>query len=170
MTNLFADTDSMNGVVVKNEVRYADGRGWLSEFFRSDETGALVRPAMGYISMTNPRESRGPHEHEEQTDRFFFTGVGAFLLVLWDNRETSPTYRKRMRIVATEGEPVTVIVPPRIVHAYCCVSKGRGLIVNIPDRLYRGEQKKEKVDEIRHEDSSDSPFLKDFLALIEEDK
>lgn len=168
MTNLFADTDSMNGVVVINEVRHADGRGWLSEFFRHDDSDALVRPAMGYVSMTDPRRSRGPHEHTEQTDRFFFTGIGAFLLVLWDNRETSPTYGKRMCVRTKEGEPLTVIVPPRVVHAYCCVSKGEGLIVNVPDRLYRGPQKKENVDEVRHEDGSDSPFLKDFLALTEE--
>jgi dTDP-4-dehydrorhamnose 3,5-epimerase len=34
-------------------------------------------------------------------------------------------------------------------------------VVNLPDKLYAGLQKKQEVDEIRHEDIADSPFLLD---------
>jgi len=33
-----------------------------------------------------------------------------------------------------------------------------GLVINLPNRLYRGEGKQNGVDEIRHEDTPDSPF------------
>jgi len=33
--------------------------------------------------------------------------------------------------------------------------------VNLPDKLYAGEQRKQEVDEIRHEDKQDTPFSLD---------
>jgi dTDP-4-dehydrorhamnose 3,5-epimerase len=66
-----------------------------------------------------------------------------------------------MRLDVGEDNPVTVLVPPGVVHAYRCISDTKGLVVNLPDKLYAGEQRKEEVDEIRHEDKTDSPFLLD---------
>jgi dTDP-4-dehydrorhamnose 3,5-epimerase len=68
-----------------------------------------------------------------------------------------------MRLDVGEDNPVTVLVPPRVVHAYKCISKNKGLVVNLPDKLYAGLQKKQEVDEIRHEDIADSPFLLDEI-------
>jgi len=48
-------------VIIKNLTKYEDNRGWLCEIYRNDET--IYRPEMGYLSMTNPGISRGPHEH-----------------------------------------------------------------------------------------------------------
>jgi dTDP-4-dehydrorhamnose 3,5-epimerase len=54
-----------------------------------------------------------------------------------------------------------VIVPPGVVHAYKNVGIENGLVFNAPDRLYAGEGKKSPVDEVRHEEVEDSPFLLD---------
>jgi dTDP-4-dehydrorhamnose 3,5-epimerase len=34
-------------------------------------------------------------------------------------------------------------------------------VINCPNRLYRGDQKREEIDEIRHEDDADTPFVMD---------
>jgi len=60
-----------------------------------------------------------------------------------------------------EENPVVVLVPPRVVHAYKCISGEKGLVMNLPDKLYGGVLRKQEVDEIRHEDKADSPLLLD---------
>jgi dTDP-4-dehydrorhamnose 3,5-epimerase len=156
---MYTLSESIDGVLVRSLSKHEDERGWLSELYRSDELDH--RPAMCYASWTFPGKARGPHEHIQQSDFFAFLGPGMFRLYLWDAREESKTYRHRMRVDVGEDNPVAVLVPPRVVHAYKCVSEEKGLVVNLPDELYAGEQRKEEVDEIRHEDKADSPFSLD---------
>jgi dTDP-4-dehydrorhamnose 3,5-epimerase len=158
----------IDGVIIKQLKAYEDERGTLAEFFRSDEIESGIMPAMGYASFTKPSVSRGPHEHRGQTDYFFFPGVGDFLLVLWDNRESSPTFRRRDVVRTSDRGPCIAVIPPGVVHAYHCVSQERGLVVNVPNRLYRGEGKADDVDEIRHEDDPSSPYVIDLTAVVEE--
>jgi dTDP-4-dehydrorhamnose 3,5-epimerase len=140
--------------------KFADQRGWLSEFFRHDELPEDLHPVMGYISMTLPGVERGPHEHADQTDLFVFFS-GRFRLYLWDVRETSATRGVRHVVDLGEENPAVAIVPPGVVHAYRNIGDRQALIVNCPNRLYAGWDKKEPVDEIRHEDLPDSPFVMD---------
>jgi dTDP-4-dehydrorhamnose 3,5-epimerase len=51
-----------------------------------------------------------------------------------------------------------VIVPPGVVHGYKCVSEVDAYSINLPDKLFKGEGKKEEVDEIRWEDDKNSPY------------
>ena len=151
----------IEGVQVKKLALWRDHRGWLCEIFRRDETDQDVFPAMGYVSATLPGVARGPHEHREQTDFFAFVGPSDFRLYLWDNRESSPTKGNRVVITVGESNPCTVMIPPGVVHAYKNVGEKDGLVFNVPNRLYRGEGKREPVDEIRHEDDPASPFKLD---------
>lgn len=167
-TSVFEDSDQLEGVVVTPLKAYNDDRGTLMEFFRHDEVAEKHWPVMGYVSITNPGFTRGPHEHVHQTDIFAFVGPGSFLLALWDNRETSPTYRKRFLIEVGENNPTSVIIPEGVVHAYRCISKGQGTVINVPNQLYAGEGKKEPVDEIRHEADENSPFVLDLKAVAAE--
>jgi len=164
----FKATDDMNGVLIREPQRYEDARGWLMEFFRVDELDPALSPVMGYVSVTLPGVSRGPHEHRDQSDTLFFPGPGDFLVVLWDNRPGSVTHGRRLTLEAGQTHPVVVVVPPGVVHAYCCVSSQPGTVVNVPNRLYRGEGKRQQPDEIRHEDLTDSVFGVDFHRLLAE--
>ena len=143
----------IEGVEIKELKVFEDQRGWLAKISRDDESS--FRPVMSYLSMTKPGLVRGPHEHVEQIDYFCF--VGKFRLYLWDNRQGSPTY-KQHKVVDTSGSPTVAIVPPGIVHAYKNMASIEGLVINMPDRLFMGEGKREPVDEIRHEDDPSSPF------------
>lgn len=150
---MFTDGD-IDGVIVTELKVFSDARGWLSEIFREDELTNGFDPAMGYISMTLPDFTRGPHEHKEQTDYFCF--IGKFTLYLWDNRKNSTTYKNKK--IIENADRMIVIVPPGIVHAYKNTGREPSLVLNFPDRLYKGFGKKEPVDEIRYEDDVNCHF------------
>jgi len=152
---------AIQGVQVRRLKKYQDNRGWLTEIFRSDELSSDVIPAMSYISETLPGATRGPHEHETQTDYFCFLGPSTFRLVLWDNRPTSPTYWFRQEFIAGEDNPCVVIVPEGVVHAYRNVGDRPGWVINCPNRLYSGNGRKDPVDEIRHESDPSALFRLD---------
>lgn len=149
----------IEGVIIKKLTKFCDERGFLVETFRTDELPENVKPAMSYVSYTEPDVSRGPHDHNHQTDIFAFIGPGNFLVKLWDNRKDSKTYGKHMRFFAGTDNPLNVVIPPGVIHGYKNISRlERGMVLNFPDQLYMGMGKKEEVDEIRHEGDPDSPF------------
>lgn len=143
------------GVIVKPLGQYRDPRGVLTELFRHDELPESFRPTMSYLSVTHPGIARGPHEHVDQTDGFAFID-GTYELYLWENR---PGNRDAfVRLSVGKDNPVLVLVPPGVVHAYKNVGADDAFVLNFPDRLYAGWGKKEPVDEIRHEGDPDSKF------------
>jgi dTDP-4-dehydrorhamnose 3,5-epimerase len=151
----------IRGVVVLALRRFNDQRGWLVELFRHDELAAEFFPAMVYISSTNPGVTRGPHEHVDQADLFCFLGPSNFKLRMWDNRPDSETFGNMMTLIAGADDPKAVIVPQRIVHAYQNIGGVDGIVINCPNRLYRGEGRREQVDEIRYEDDPETIFRMD---------
>ena len=146
----------IEGVIIKKLEKFTDERGWLAEIFRNDEI--KYQSVMAYVSVTNPGVVRGPHEHKAQSDFFIFAGPGILKLYLWDNRKESVTFEQKEVLEVGENNPVAVLVPPGVVHGYKCVSTEPAYSLNLPDKLYRGENKKEEVDEIRWESDSKSPF------------
>jgi len=157
----------IKGVVVDKLTRFVDKRGFLLETYREDNLPDDLHPVMSYISYTKPGVTRGPHEHLRQTDIFCFMGPGNFRIKLWDNRKESSSFGICMEIEGGENEPIRLIVPPGVVHGYQNISKTEdGLVLNYPDKLYRGWNKKDEVDEIRHEDKEDDFYL-DFIKREE---
>ena len=143
---------SIRDVAVHDLRKFVDQRGWLAELFRHDEIAEEFYPQMAYISVTLPKVTRGPHEHEDQADLFCFIGPSNFKLRLWDNRPESETYRHVMTLFVGIDNPKAIIVPPGVVHAYRNVGNSDGVVINCPNRLFMGAGKREAVDEIRHED------------------
>jgi dTDP-4-dehydrorhamnose 3,5-epimerase len=153
----------IEGVIINKLNKFNDERGYLVETFRIDKLPDKLQPVMSYVSYTKPGIARGPHEHHNQTDIFCFMGPGNFRIKLWDNRKESSTYGNCIEVVGGQDNPITVIVPPGIVHGYRNISqKVAGMVINYPDKLYRGWGRKEEVDEIRHEDKEDEFYL-DFI-------
>jgi dTDP-4-dehydrorhamnose 3,5-epimerase len=156
-------TDIPTGIadaILRELKPFRDPRGWLAEIYRADAYDH--QPAMAYISQTHPGVARGPHEHRLQTDLFVFAGPGAFAVYLYDNRPESSTHAASYSETFGADRPALLIVPPRVIHAYRCVSKVEGLVINLPDKLYAGPNKQLPVDEVRHEDDPKSPFYRAF--------
>lgn len=153
----------IEGVAIEKLIKFSDERGFLVETFRIDNLPDNLQPVMSYVSYTKSGIARGPHEHLRQTDMFCFMGPGNFRIKLWDNRKESKTYRCCMEIVGGENNPIRVVVPPGVVHGYKNISQeAMGMVLNYPNKLYRGQDRKEEVDEIRHEDKEDEFYL-DFI-------
>lgn len=146
----------INGVIIKKLNKYTDERGWLMEVYREDDDD--YQPMMSYLSLTKPGVVRGPHEHVSQADCFIFPGPGTFELHLWDRRKDSKTSEQYMKIKLGEDDPSMVIVPPGVVHGYKCISTCDALSINLPDKLYKGKNKQEEIDEIRWEEDEGSPY------------
>ena len=149
---------NIKGILIQELEKYADQRGWLSEFFRQDELEQSQWPQMGYVSMTEPGMSRGPHEHLNQTDIFVFLGLSEFELYLWDNRPESVSFQQKDIVKIPKGKLVRIIIPPGIVHGYKNIGCHQGVIVNAPNKLYKGKGELGEIDEIRYEQNPDSPF------------
>jgi len=148
----------IKGVVVHNLRQSKDPRGWLVELFRNDEISPELFPAMAYISSTKPGAARGPHEHLDQSDFFCFLGPSNFRIRLWDNRPESETYLNIMTLMAGADDPKSVMVPQGVVHGYHNIGDVDGIVINCPNRLYRGDGRREEVDEIRYENDPRSVF------------
>ena len=150
---------NIDDITIINIKKYTDERGSLIETYRLDTLPDNIKPVMSYASYTKPGITRGPHEHKFQTDIFSFLGPANFKLYLWDNRKSSKTYRNYLEITAGIDNPTTIIIPPGIVHGYKNISTDiDGMVLNYPDRLYKGKNKKDEIDEIRHEDNSNTIF------------
>ena len=157
MSDSFRDGE-IKGVIIRKLAKAQDSRGWLAELFRNDELDGEFIPTMAYISSTNPGVTRGPHEHREQADFFCFIGPSNFKLRMWDNREESETFRCVTTMVVGQENPSAVLVPAGVVHAYQNIGDAEGIVINCPNKLYRGPGRREEVDEIRHENDSETIF------------
>jgi dTDP-4-dehydrorhamnose 3,5-epimerase len=151
-------TGTIDGVLWYPLRFFHDARGWLCELFRHDELPREFWPVMAYVSETEPGVTRGPHEHLDQADYFCFIGPSNFKLYLWDHRPGSPSLGIFQAEVVGRDRPMAVVVPPGVVHAYRNVGATPGLVFNAANRLYKGEGRKEPVDEIRHEHDPKSLF------------
>jgi dTDP-4-dehydrorhamnose 3,5-epimerase len=157
MSDSFRDGE-IHGVIIRKLTIAKDSRGWLAELFRKDELDGEFFPTMAYISSTNPGVTRGPHEHREQADLFCFIGPSNFKLRMWDNRRDSETFRCVTTVVVGQENPSAVIVPAGVVHAYQNIGDTEGIVINCPNKLYRGPGRNEEVDEIRHENDRETIF------------
>ena len=138
--------------------KFSDQRGWLTELHRKDELSKNLNPEMSYISMTFPKIVRGPHEHKKQIDYMIFTGGSTFKIFLWDMRLKSKSYKSKQILIAKENKIFKLIVPAGVVHAYKNIGLKNGFVINLPNKLYKGKNKKSVSDEIRHENDSQSIF------------
>ncbi|MBI2619504.1 MAG: dTDP-4-dehydrorhamnose 3,5-epimerase family protein [Ignavibacteriales bacterium] len=157
-------TGPIDGVVLKELKVHTDRRGWLSELFRSDNVKPEFFPVMGYVSATRPGVARGPHEHRMQADFFCFVGPSMFRVVCWDSRKNSPTCGNKIVTEGGEDRPISLLVPPGVVHAYTNIGSTEGWVMNFPNALYGGKGRAEEVDEIRHEDDPETVFRMDDLS------
>jgi dTDP-4-dehydrorhamnose 3,5-epimerase len=157
MSDSFRDGE-IKGVIIRKLTTVKDSRGWLAELFRNDELEREFLPTMAYISSTNPGVTRGPHEHNDQADLFCFIGPSDFKLRMWDNRKDSETFGCRTTVIVGQKNPSSVLVPAGVVHAYQNIGDAEGIVINCPNRLYKGPGRRETVDEIRHEDDAQTIY------------
>jgi dTDP-4-dehydrorhamnose 3,5-epimerase-like enzyme len=134
-------------LIVQPITSHIDHRGYLIETFRKDKID--FDPQMMYISYSQPNVCRGAHLHIHQQDYFIFVGPANFRVVVVDNRPDSETYKEVDDFCVGENKPAYVIIPTNCWHGYKNISSCVGMVINIPDKLYKGLHYKDLVDEVR---------------------
>jgi dTDP-4-dehydrorhamnose 3,5-epimerase len=145
---------TIHGVKVKKLRVIPDERGRLTEILRSDDKDFFVRFGQVYLTSAYPGVVKAWHYHKEQTDTFACI-LGMMKIVLYDNRDDSPTKGEINEFFAGIYNPILIQIPPRVLHGFKCVSETEAMVVNIPDRVYNYED----PDEFRIPfDSPDIPY------------
>ena len=152
------EISSLPGVRVEALPVFKDDRGSLHELFRMDEIPAGFKPLMACSSWSHPGVTRGPHQHVGQDDYFTFAGPSNFCVYLWDDRPGAAGAAKGWSIHTGEQAPSRIHVPRGVVHAYRNTGTTRGLVVTVTSLLFKGEGRRDPVDEIRHELNPNSPY------------
>jgi dTDP-4-dehydrorhamnose 3,5-epimerase len=152
------EVPGLPGVRVEALPVFKDARGSLHELYRQDEIPAGFGPVMACSSWSLPGVARGPHQHVGQDDYFTFAGPSNFRVYLWDDRPGAAGPAKGWVIDTGEQAPSHIYVPRGVVHGYQNVGQTAGLVVTVTSLLFKGQGRRDPVDEIRHELNPQSPY------------
>jgi dTDP-4-dehydrorhamnose 3,5-epimerase len=153
-----AEVPGLPGVRVEACPIFKDERGSLHELFRVDEVPKGFVPLMACSSWSHPGVSRGPHQHVGQDDYFTFAGPSDFRVFLWDARSGGSGANRGWWLNTGQSAPSRIHIPRGVVHAYYNIGSVPGLVVTVTNLLFKGEGRREPVDEIRHELNPNSPY------------
>ena len=128
----------IHGVVTKKLKVIPDERGHLMEILRADDE-MFSKFGQVYMTTAYPGMVKGWHYHKKQTDHFAVV-KGMIKLVLYDNREDSPTKGEINEFFLGEHNPMLVKIPPLILHGFKCVSEQEAICINIPTEVYNYDQ------------------------------
>ena len=124
MSTSLPENDSIIGVEIKSLKSHPDDRGFFREVVRStDSIFDVGKFAQWSHSKMTKNVVKAWHYHHVQYD-WWYVPIGQVETVLYDNREESPTYKKKLIIkmgeTATYGEDtheVCIRIPPGVLHA-----------------------------------------------------
>ena len=124
----------IDGVVTKQLRLIPDERGRLMEILRRDEDmfGGFGQV---YLTTTYPHVVKAWHFHKKQDD-FIICVKGTLKLVLYDDREGSPTRGEVNEFFIGDYNPMMVKVPKMVYHGWKCVSEEEALVINVPTEPY----------------------------------
>lgn len=143
----------IDGVVLKPLRVIPDERGFLMEMLRSDDE-IFERFGQAYITACYPGVVKGWHYHRKQTDHFVCV-KGMAKVVLFDQREESPSRGRVQEFFIGERNPALLKIPPLVMHGFKAVGNEMAMIINFPTELYNYQE----PDEYRVPwDSPDIPY------------
>ncbi|HEX9917402.1 MAG TPA: dTDP-4-dehydrorhamnose 3,5-epimerase family protein [candidate division Zixibacteria bacterium] len=124
----------IDGVKTKKLKVIPDERGRLMEILRSDDE-FFSKFGQVYITTVYPGVVKGWHYHKKQTDNIAVI-VGMAKLVLYDNREDSPTKGETNEFFIGEHNPMLICVPKLVMHGFKGISNCETMMLNCPTEVY----------------------------------
>ena len=128
----------INGVKVKKLKVICDERGRLMEMLRNDDD-LFIKFGQSYATTAYPGVVKGWHYHKKQIDNFVCV-QGMMKVVLYDNREDSPTKGEVNEFFMGEYNPILLQIPALVLHGFKCISETAAMVINTPTELYRYDQ------------------------------
>lgn len=125
----------IDGVLFRPAITHFDERGELTEVW-SQAWHLLPDPVVHvYQVIAAPGSIRAWIVHREQSDRLFLS-MGRLRVVLFDDREGSPTRGSIQELYAGERRRGLVVIPPGVWHAVQNLGAGEAIYLNLPTRPY----------------------------------
>jgi dTDP-4-dehydrorhamnose 3,5-epimerase len=124
----------ISGVRIKELQLIPDERGGLMEMLRSDDD-IFIKFGQVYITTVYPGVVKGWHYHKIQTDNFVAV-KGMIKLVLYDDRQDSPTYGEVNEFFIGERNRLLVQIPPNVLHGFKGVGLEEAFVINTPTEPY----------------------------------
>ncbi len=131
----------IHGVKIKPLTRIADERGTIMHMLRADDP-EFERFGEIYFSTVYPGVVKGWHGHKRMTLNYAVIS-GMIKLVLYDDREDSPTRGEIQEIFMGDDNYVLVTIPPRIWNGFKGIGVKPAIVANCatlphdPDEIYR---------------------------------
>jgi dTDP-4-dehydrorhamnose 3,5-epimerase len=124
----------IHGVKTKKLKPIPDERGRVMEILRSDDE---IFEAFGQVYLTTayPGVVKAWHYHKLQQDHFCCVS-GMMKLVLYDDRDDSPTRGLLNEFFMGSHNPTLVVIPPGIYHGFKCIDTRESMVLNVPTRPY----------------------------------
>ena len=143
----------IDGVQIKKLRVIPDERGRLMEMLREDDP-IFKKFGQVYMTTTYPGVIKGWHYHKNQADNITVIS-GMLKVVLYDNRDESPTKVEVNEFFEGIHNPILIHVPTGILHGWKCVSETEAIVINTVTEKYNYE----KPDEYRVPyDSEEVPY------------
>lgn len=127
----------IEGVKIKKLKPIPDERGRLMEILRNDDE-LFIKFGQVYITTAYPGVIKAWHYHKKQTDNFTVL-KGTAKVVLFDNRNGSPTKGMVNEFLVGMHNPLLIQIPKMVYHGFKCVSEEEVVILNIPTDTYNYE-------------------------------
>lgn len=124
----------IDGVKVKKLKVIPDERGRLMEMVRCDDED-FIKFGQVYMTTAFPGVVKGWHYHKKQHDNMVVVR-GMMKIVLYDNRETSPTCGEVNEFFAGTHNPVRITIPPGVCHGFKCISSEEAIVINMVTEPY----------------------------------
>ena len=147
----------IQGVKVKNLVIHKDipdteqfgvKLGFLMEVLRNDEN-LLSKFGQSNMTVAYKGTIKGFHHHEKQDD-LWFAATGKIMVVLYDARKDSPTYKETQVLYAGQDDYKLIVIPVGVIHGYKVLSDEPAILIYYTTEAYDPKNPDEK--RTRHDD------------------
>ena len=132
------EDDMIDGVIIEPLKVFGDKRGKVMHMVRQD-SGFFEQFGEVYFSMVNAGVVKGWKKHLKMTQHIAVPS-GKIKLVLYDDREGSPTKGRIQEIESGEDNYRLVKIPPEIWYAFGAEGNEPALIANCTDIAHDPEE------------------------------
>jgi dTDP-4-dehydrorhamnose 3,5-epimerase len=127
------------GVMFRPTRPVAHDDGVVAEVARAswDELASPI--VQVHTTTTLPGRVRAWALHRLTTDRLFVVS-GLIQFVVFDGRESSPTFGKVFELKVSEKNPGLLIIEPNLYHGWKNIGVSEAVVINMPDRMYNYDE------------------------------
>ena len=140
---------NISGIKIFKKNIITDDRGKILHMMRIDDDN-FRRFGEIYFSYVNPSQIKAWHIHKKMTLNYV-AAYGKIKLVLYDDREISPTNGMVQEIILSNDNHLLVSIPPMIWMGFQGLDSDVSLLLNIANIVHSPEESDRKtVDSIKY--------------------